>query len=201
MNLIKCNNNHYYDADKFPACLYCSDMQSGFSQTMPANEQSDIGPTQPETEVTTTTTQNTVPPTVLDTDIQKTVGFYEEDMGLEPVVGWLVCIEGNLIGKDFRLTSGRNFIGRGSDMDVVLEGDPSVSRTAHAIVVYEPKENVYLIQPGASKELSYLNDSVVLESKVIAPNDVITVGATKLLFVPCCSKAFNWTDGKKTEKK
>mgnify|MGYP002731065378 FL=1 len=201
MNLIKCNNNHYYDADKFPACHYCSDMQSGFSQTMPANEQSDIGPTQPETEVTTTTTQNTVPPTVLDTDIQKTVGFYEEDMGLEPVVGWLVCIEGNLIGKDFRLTSGRNFIGRGSDMDVVLEGDPSVSRTAHAIVVYEPKENVYLIQPGASKELSYLNDSVVLESKVIAPNDVITVGATKLLFVPCCSKAFNWTDGKKTEKK
>ena len=108
MNLIKCNNNHYYDADKFPACPYCSDMQSGFSQTMPANEQSDIGPTQPETEVTTTTTQNTVPPTVLDTDIQKTVGFYEEDMGLEPVVGWLVCIEGNLIGKDFRLTSGRN---------------------------------------------------------------------------------------------
>ena len=86
-------------------------------------------------------------------------------------------------------------------MDVVLEGDPSVSRTAHAIVVYEPKENVYLIQPGASKELSYLNDSVVLESKVIAPNDVITVGATKLLFVPCCSKVFNWTDGKKTEKK
>ena len=201
MNLIKCNNNHYYDADKFPACTYCSAMQSGFSQTMPANEQSDIGPTQPETEVTTTTTQNTVPPTVLDTDIQKTVGFYEEDMGLEPVVGWLVCIEGNLIGKDFRLTSGRNFIGRGSDMDVVLEGDPSVSRTAHAIVVYEPKENVYLIQPGASKELSYLNDSVVLESKVIAPNDVVTVGATKLLFVPCCSKAFNWTDGKKTEKK
>ena len=57
MNLIKCNNNHYYDADKFPACPYCSDMQSGFSQTMPANEQSDIGPTQPETEVTTTTTQ------------------------------------------------------------------------------------------------------------------------------------------------
>lgn len=201
MNLIKCNNNHYYDADKFPVCPYCSDMQSGFSQTMPANEQSDIGPTQPETEVTTTTTQNTEPPTVLDTDIQKTVGFYEEDMGLEPVVGWLVCIEGNLIGKDFRLTSGRNFIGRGSDMDVVLEGDPSVSRTAHAIVVYEPKENVYLIQPGASKELSYLNDSVVLESKVIAPNDVITVGATKLLFVPCCSKVFNWTDGKKTEKK
>ena len=58
-----------------------------------------------------------------------------------------------------------------------------------------------MIQPGASKELSYLNDSVVLESKVIAPNDVITVGATKLLFVPCCSKVFNWTDGKKTEKK
>ena len=70
MNLIKCNNNHYYDADKFPACPYCSDMQSGFSQTMPANEQSDIGPTQPETEVTTTTTQNTEPPTVLDTVIQ-----------------------------------------------------------------------------------------------------------------------------------
>ncbi len=197
MNLIECPNHHYYDADRFPTCPYCNDVSnSGFSQTVPADNTT-IDPTKPgdEEEIPKTTTN-----TVSDADIQKTVGFFEEDLGLEPVVGWLVCIEGNNLGKDFRLVSGRNFIGRSPKMDVVLEGDSSVSRSVHAVIVYEPKENTYLIQPGNSKELSYLNNNVVLESKVIKPNDVITVGATKLLFIPCCSNKFNWSDGKKEDK-
>jgi hypothetical protein len=119
---------------------------------------------------------------------------------LEPVVGWLVCVDGNHLGKDFRLVSGRNFIGRSTKMDVVLDGDASVSRESHAVVVYEPKGNIYLIQPGSSKELSYLNDEVVLESKIIKVNDIITVGATKLMFIPCCSDKFTWAETKKEEK-
>ena len=202
MNLIECPNHHYYDADRFPTCPYCNDVSnSGFSQTVPADPTT-IGPTQPgdnEPEIPPTTTF-TEENTTSNADIQKTVGYFEEDLGLEPVVGWLVCIEGSHLGKDFRLVSGRNFIGRNPKMDVALEGDSSVSREAHAVVVYEPKGNVYLIQPGTSKELSYLNDNVVLESKVIKPNDVITVGATKLMFIPCCSNKFNWSDGKKEDK-
>ena len=201
MNLIKCSNGHYYDADKFPTCPHCSE-GAVFNPTIPADD-TQYGTTVMDTSNIVNTSTHSEP--VIETtaavtdsnaDIQKTVGFFEGDMGLEPVVGWLVCIEGNNIGKDYRLISGRNFIGRSPKMDVALDGDPSVSREAHAVVVYEPKGNVYLIQPGSSKELSYLNDSVVLESQAIKMNDVITVGATKLMFIPCCSDKFIWNQEK-----
>lgn len=200
MNLIKCNNGHYYDADRFPTCPHCAE-GNVINPTMPVDDV-DFGTTVMDEGNILTTTQpitENISSVVQEepSDIQKTVGFFETDMGLEPVVGWLVCIEGNHIGKDFRLISGRNFIGRSTKMDVVLEGDSSVSRESHAVVVYEPKGNVYLIQPGSSKELSYLNDEVVLESKVIKMNDVITVGATKLMFIPCCSSEFVWSSVKK----
>ncbi len=213
MNLIKCNNGHYYDADRFPTCPHCNDMDT-VNPTVPV-EDTQFGTTVMDTgntyagDIATTTTEPEVVnvPVIPVTekidaepaDIQKTVGFFEEDMGIEPVVGWLVCIEGKHIGKDFRLITGRNFIGRSQKMDVVLDGDSTVSRDSHAVVVYEPKGNVYLIQPGTGKELSYLNDQVVLESKVINACDVITVGATKLMFIPCCSERFNWSELNKDE--
>lgn len=79
-----------------------------------------------------------------------------------PVVGWLVCTEGVNKGTDYRLHQGRNFVGRSSEMDVCILGDNTVSRSSHAIVVYDPRSNVYLAQPGSSKELFYVNDKLVL---------------------------------------
>lgn len=54
-----------------------------------------------------------------------------------------------------------------------------------------------MVQPGESKELSYLNDNVILESKVIKAYDVISLGESELVFVPFCSDSFN---GKKRIK-
>lgn len=202
MNVITCPNGHYYDADKFPSCPHCSNF-GGMATTIPADIEDISIPSTIPADINTTP-EPTVPDTsgnskiITDdstnpSDIQKTIGYYEEDFGTEPVVGWLVCIDGAQKGKDYRLISGRNFIGRSKKMDVILEGDPSVSREAHAVVIYEPKSNTYMIQPGVSRELSYLNDQVVLESKAIKVNDVITIGATKLMFIPCCSSKFQWT--------
>ena len=39
-------------------------------------------------------------------------------------------------------------------MDIALVGDKSVSRNKHAILVYEPKQHLYLVQPGESTNLS-----------------------------------------------
>lgn len=193
MNLIQCPNGHYYDADKYQqGCPHCAENAESIQATMPVDAVEPVAEPVPVATpvaepVPVATTTNSQP-----ADIQKTVGYFDENYGLAPVVGWLVCIDGTHVGKDFRLISGRNFIGRSTSNDVVLEGDASVSREAHVIVVYEPKSNTYLIQPGSSKELSYLNDNVVLESKVINANDIITVGATKLMFIPCCSDKFTW---------
>ena len=125
-------------------------------------------------------------------DDSPTIGYYQSAIGSEPVVGWLVCIEGNHKGEDFRLRSGRNFIGRGSNMDIAITGDSSVARDRHAIVVYEPKSYIFLVQAGESKELSYLNDKVVLSTEELKANDILAVGDTKLMFFPCCSKDFHW---------
>lgn len=111
-----------------------------------------------------------------------------------PCVGWLVVTKGMHLGQDYRLKVGKNFIGRDSQMDIVLDGDKSVSRNRHAIVVYEPKQHMYLVQPGESSELVYLNDGVVLNPMVLKAYDVITVGEVNMLFMPLCGEKFNWTD-------
>ena len=114
--------------------------------------------------------------------------------GLKPVVGWLVCLSGKHLGKDFRLVQGKNFIGRDAHMDVCLEGEKTVSREKHALIVYEPKHHLYLIQSGDSKELTYVNDKVILESKELHAYDEILLGDVKLLFIPLCNTDFNWTE-------
>ena len=85
-------------------------------------------------------------------------------------------------------------------MDVALVGDRSVSRNRHAILVYEPKQHLYLVQPGESSELVYLNDEVVLSPMRLKEYDVITVGEVNLLFMPLCGERFNWTDYLKNRK-
>lgn len=128
--------------------------------------------------------------TVAITPGGKTVGT----TGLKPVVGWLICLNGKHLGKDFRLVQGKNFIGRDLNMDVCLEGEKTVSREKHALIVYEPKHHLYLIQSGDSKELTYVNDKVILESKELHAYDQILLGDVKLLFIPLCNKEFNWTE-------
>lgn len=111
-----------------------------------------------------------------------------------PCVGWLIAIGGNHIGTDFRLKVGKNFIGRNQNMDIALTEDKSVSRDRHAIVVYEPKEHLYLVQPGESSSLVYKNNKVVLGPEPLEAYDMVTVGEINLLFMPLCGSRFNWSD-------
>ena len=111
-----------------------------------------------------------------------------------PCVGWMVALNGEHIGADFRLKVGKNFIGRNPRMDVALTEDKSVSRDRHAIVIYEPKAHLYLVQPGESSSLVYRNNEVVLSPVKLEAYDMITVGDINLLFMPLCGQRFNWSD-------
>jgi hypothetical protein len=130
--------------------------------------------------------------TLEDDGDEKTMGYYDQSLGMEPVVGWMVCIFGSNLGQDWRLTSGRNFIGRGPDQDVSVPDDATVSRDRHCIISYDAKTNVFQVQAGESKALAYLNDAVVLNAVEIKEHDVLTVGATKLMFFPACDGVFSW---------
>ena len=118
----------------------------------------------------------------------------EKDKVIDPVVGWLVCIKGDAFGSSFVLKSGKNFIGRDRKMDVALTGDKSVSRECHAIVIYDPRSRMFLVQPGTSRELFYLNDKVVLGVEAIGSHDILAIGKTELMFIPCCGESFCWED-------
>lgn len=188
MNLARCENGHFYDASRFDECPHCN--QTSVSTVMHDDDGGSIY-TAPLTDGKDTT--------MLE-DVQKTIGYFN-DIANEPVVGWLVAVAGAHFGEDFRLTAGKNFIGRSVDMDVSLSDDQSVSRDKHAILLYEPKANIFLVQPGEAKELFYLNDKVVLAATEVHAYDVLTLGETKLLFIPCCSDKFNWDSVKQDEEK
>ena len=198
MELTRCENGHFYDAERFATCPHCS---QGPVNTVLQDENGEAQYTMPVTQPGPVTVGGepasglgNLISEIKETDDggQATVGYFG-DMKAEPVVGWLVAVEGAHFGEDFKLKTGRNFIGRNMDMDVALTNDQSISRDKHAIILYEPRGNVFLVQPGDAKELFYLNDKVVLTAVEIAANDILSLGDTKLLFIPCCSDKFNWS--------
>lgn len=121
----------------------------------------------------------------------KTVSFY--DLGEnDPVVGWLVCVEGEYQGEGFALKAGRNLIGRSMKMDIALVKESGVSRECHASLIYEPKNKVFMIQPGDVRGLTYLNDELLLMPKEIKDFDILQLGNCKLLFRSLCGDSFSW---------
>ena len=65
------------------------------------------------------------------------MGIIQKKIGMDPAVGFLVCISGPHRGADYKLMAGRNFIGRAASMDVALADDDTVSRESHALVTYD----------------------------------------------------------------
>lgn len=128
-----------------------------------------------------------------NTDDQRTVAFYDVENS-HPVVGWLVGVKGVYLGESFNLKAGQNFVGRALNMDVPLTKDTSVSRNKHAIVIYDPKNKKFFVQPGESSGLTYLNGELLLIPTPIQEYEKIIVGNSELVFVPFCGDKFSWED-------
>lgn len=214
MNLTRCNQGHFFDADKYPSCPHCNPGAPAMPNTQDVNTQALTQAISPAAAAATSSGPNltqklteevrqTAPAAPVTPvsgglqnqvdDVNKTVGFFNKKAnGKEPVVGWLVCVEGKHYGEDFKIRMGRNFIGRGANMDIVLPNDSSISREKHSIIVYEPQENMFVLLAGESKELSYLNGQVVLSPQLLKPYDKIRLGGSVLMFVPLCGENFIW---------
>jgi hypothetical protein len=113
---------------------------------------------------------------------------------LEPVVGWLVCVDGPDKGRDFRLHAEKNFIGRSDTMDVPISSDDSVSRERHGIVVFDPKKQLFWLLPGEASGLVYLNGDAIHSPTVMKSDDFVEVGETKLVLIPFCGEKYNWNE-------
>lgn len=123
----------------------------------------------------------------------KTTGRYTTESA-EPVVGWLVCIQGESQGLSFEIYEGKNSIGRMRTNKVCLADENSVSREKHAIIIFDAKNTTFYIQSGESDKMTYLNNSPVLMPQQLHEFDKIQLGECELLFIPLCSERFKWED-------
>lgn len=113
-------------------------------------------------------------------------------LGFMPVVGWLVCVEGPARGTDYRIRAGYNYIGRAQHMDICVRGDNTICRERHALVAYDQEERIFFFGPADGKNIVRLNGKMVMNPQEIKIHDILTVGTTKLMFVPLCGEGFDW---------
>lgn len=174
MNMSRCENGHLYSPKKYDQCPYCdagvleenqNSQQS--RQQEPQQKQSSTG--------------------------EKTLAYWDSQEGGNPVVGWVVCIEGVERGQDYQIRSERNFIGRSEDMHITIKGDQKISRRNHAIISYNPKERNFVMIPGADTTgIVYINGEAVYSPTGLTPYDVIEMGDSKFIFIPLCGQHFEW---------
>ena len=120
-------------------------------------------------------------------------GFFGMDSEQPPVTGWLVCIQGAQRGSDFRLHSGKNFLGRSPSMDIVLADDKTVSRDKHCSVVYDPKGNHFYLAPEKGN-IVLRNGNMVERAEILQERDTLQLGETILQFIPFCQEDITWEE-------
>ena len=126
------------------------------------------------------------------TPVEATARGNAVNVAVEPIVGWLVCTAGPDQGKDFRIVTGWNMIGRDESMSICIPSDEEISRSEHAKILFEPKKREFYLAPGDGRFPFYLNGDVVLQPTSLKVHDVVELGSTHLRFVPFCGSDFGW---------
>lgn len=207
MAMKRCKANmHFYDTDKHKECPYCRNISEDVDNTQAVGETVGIPGNRTETGATRSIGERSrqIPDNERtigeydpgDLDGQKTIGVFKTPEGetFEPVVGWLVCVEGPNKGRDYRICakSGSNIISRapGKNISIVIS-DPAISRSEHAEILFDSRENIFYLVRKTSSEVR-LRGKLVLASEVLKPYDEVELGTSKFLFVPFCVGDFKW---------
>ena len=176
MKLDRCKNGHMYDVSRYSLCPYCK------SEGL-------------ETEVL----EDKINLVEEMEDEDRTTAYWSKDSVVDPVVGWITCIEGHDKGKDYRIVSERNFIGRGENMNIQILGDSMISRKNHCSISYNPKQRKFMLTPGDANGLIYLNGEAVYNTVELRAYSVIEMGESKFVFVNLCGDYFDWEKEKSRE--
>jgi hypothetical protein len=180
----RCSKGHYYDPTKHTTCPYCG--VAGLDIPKTNRPGAEHQPTRPRDERGEGD----------DDRSRRTLAYFEDRIGINPPVGWLVCIDGPERGRDYRILAESNSIGRDPTMQISIR-DETISGEDHAFVIYDPETNTYAVRPGVARGLVYLNRGPVYETTPLRPHDEIKLGKTTLLFVPLCGefggKSFRWS--------
>lgn len=110
------------------------------------------------------------------------------------VTGWVVAVDGPNKGKDYRLHAGYNYIGKEKG-DVIITGDPHISREQDSVIACDTRTGGFYASHVKGVNLLLVNGEPVISGSVkLNACDIITVGETKLVFVPLICDKFMWED-------
>ncbi len=118
-----------------------------------------------------------------------------QDAAYDPVVGWLVIVEGPGKGRSLELGMGANAIGRNATQKIALDfGDHEVHREKHALLIFDPRSKRFFLQGSAdARNLTYVGNDLVLVPVELKGGETIIVGQTHLRFIPLCGPDFSWS--------
>ena len=185
-SMTRCPSGHFYDASK-GSCPTCARL----GQVPPP-------PTKPAAPGPRPTSPLPGTPRA-SSPSQVTKAIWPEELGTDPIVGWLVAYRGKSVGRDYRLRAGRMKIGRADNQDIQID-DEHISRENHAYIVFDPLNCQFLLQPGDGRGLVYLSHKkqkpqLVSMPRELSPYDIIVIGKTYLFFVPFCGpNTFQWQE-------
>jgi hypothetical protein len=186
----KCINGHQYDSSIYgDNCPFCP--ESGHTRVNPASSA--------ETMVNEPGGRDGVPPTISGPTgatkpfspednlegghtVIRVIGNQPDADGGRKVVGVLVSYDTNPRGDVFRIYEGRNIIGRDRTCDVCISNDSKISGK-HLLILYREVEGVYWAADQNSSNGTYINGQFVSDRAQLSTNDVIVIGATKMVFL------------------
>ena len=207
MQMKRCENGHFYDPKLSISCPYCgvsvsepprTDRLRGGGATNPGGEPLTVpraGVSTPAAAAPAASAPAPAAPAPAPAAHSSAPGVtvaYWGKKNFDPVVGWLVCVEGPEKGRDYRIRSGNNRIGRDEIMEIVIREDDAISRVKQALITFDDRSSRFVVKEGDGRSLTYLNDEPVDSSALLTPWDMLEMGKSKFCFVPLCGEAFRW---------
>lgn len=202
MAIIECGKGHIFDTAQYAECPYCKNQTAMLDFSSAGGEGKTVAPAGVSFGSNVEDVGKTVAPAGFlkqQEDANKTVAVFQQQHNIDPVVGWLVCIEGNEKGKDYSLFARINTIGRSDRNDVCIKNDNTISKENHARLAYDPKHNNFQLIPGNNINNIYLNGEPVYVPVKLNAYDVIELGSSKTVFVSLCNDRFDWEVGLKKD--
>ncbi len=194
----QCAKGHIYDESRNTSCPYCDGSAVGV--TMPLNQPIPAAVPAAEPEFPKTApigsnaayVDNPTPQRKENQEMSATVALSSTEVGMRPVVGWLVVIEGEKKGTAFTVYPEKNYIGRGIQFDINVNFDKAISKEGDAVLIYDSKHTSFFMTTGQGKNNVYVNSDILLQPMPIKDYDVIEVGSTKFVFRSLCNSEFTY---------
>ena len=205
VNMKKCPKcGCFYDGEKSGECPFCKGEKLDKNMTFNVTERLErntVPPSAPQPEETAEEPEPAPAPepapSATAPEPAPSATAAPGPVNTDPVVGWLVVMNGKDKGRSYTLHSDNNFIGRSSKMDVRIEGDESVCEDNHAFVTYDSRDRIFYLTPGEVRSIVRNNGKPVLQPAELKAKDRMEIGSTVLMFIPLCDESFDWeSEGK-----